>query len=176
MAGSKSKNKGKSWERDVANDLSRIYGESFIRVPHSGAYIGGKNQYRKEFLHEGQIRSMKGDITPPASWTKFNCECKSYADFPFHQLYSGEIKILESWLDQLYAVADSEDFNILIMKFNRKGKFIAVAQPWIDQEKHNYSTYRSKKYGIWYIIDYDLFWQNYKLNVKEASTATPVSQ
>lgn len=171
MAGSKSKNKGKSWERDVANDLSRIYGESFIRVPHSGAYIGGKNQYRKEFLHEGQIRSMKGDITPPTSWTKFNCECKSYADFPFHQLYSGNIKILESWLDQLYAVADSDDFNILIMKFNRKGKFIAVSESWLDTEKHNYSAYHSKNHGLWYIIDYDLFWQFYKDNVKQSSLA-----
>ena len=176
MAGSKSKNKGKSWERDVANDLSRIYGESFIRVPHSGAYIGGKNNFRKEFLHEGQIRSMKGDITPPSSWTKFNCECKSYADFPFHQLYSGEIKLLESWLEQLHTTADTDDFNILIMKFNRKGKFIAVAQPWIDREQHSYSCYRSKKYGLWYILDYNSFWQFYKNHVKETATKASITQ
>jgi len=172
MAGSKSKNKGKSWERDVANHLTELYGETFIRVPHSGAYIGGKNQFRKEFLHEGQIRSMKGDITPPLAWNKFNCECKSYADFPFHQLYSGNIKILESWLDQLHDVADPGDFNILIMKFNRKGKFIAVAQPWADISNQNYSIYSSKKHGIWYIVDYDLFWQHNKDRVKAASTAT----
>jgi hypothetical protein len=171
MAGSKSKNKGKSWERDVANHLTELYGETFIRVPHSGAYIGGKNQFRKEFLHEGQIRSMKGDITPPLTWTKFNCECKSYADFPFHQLYSGEIKILESWLDQLHDAADPGDFNILIMKFNRKGKFIAVAHPWADIENQNYSIYRSQKYGIWYIVDYDLFWQHNKDRVQASSSA-----
>lgn len=173
MAGSKSKNKGKSWERDVANDLTGLYGETFIRVPHSGAYIGGKNQFRKEFLHEGQIRSMKGDITPPLTWTKFNCECKSYADFPFHQLYSGEIKIFESWLDQLHDAADPGDFNILIMKFNRKGKFIAVAQPWADIALQNYSVYSSKKYGIWYIFDYDMFWANHKDKVKQLSSAQP---
>ncbi len=171
MAGSKSKNKGKSWERDVANHLTELYGETFIRVPNSGAYIGGKNQFRKEFLHEGQIRSMKGDITPPLTWTKFNCECKSYADFPFHQLYSGEIKILESWLDQLHGAADPGDFNILIMKFNNKGKFIAVAHPWADIKNQNYSIYRSQKYGIWYIVDYDLFWQHNKDHVQASSSA-----
>lgn len=171
MSGSKSKNKGKSWERDVANHLTSLYGETFIRVPHSGAYIGGKNQFRKEFLHEGQIRSMKGDITPPLTWTKFNCECKSYADFPFHQLYSGEIKILESWMDQLHDVADPGDFNILIMKFNRKGKFIAVPAPWPNITAYNYSTYQSKKHGLWYIFDYDLFWQHHQEQVKTLSTA-----
>ena len=41
---SKSKNKGSSYEREVANFLSAAYGESFIRAPGSGAYVGGKNQ------------------------------------------------------------------------------------------------------------------------------------
>ena len=43
---SKSKAKGKSWERDVCNFLSELYHDSFIRVPNSGAYVGGKNEYR----------------------------------------------------------------------------------------------------------------------------------
>ena len=72
--GSKSKTKGSSWEREVATHLSELYKASFIRVPNSGAYIGGKNTVRKEFLHEGQIRMMKGDIIPPGNWKYFNCE------------------------------------------------------------------------------------------------------
>jgi len=43
---SKSKNKGSSFERDIAKLLSETFGESFIRVTNSGAYIGGK--YRKK--------------------------------------------------------------------------------------------------------------------------------
>ena len=39
---SKSKSKGKSWERDVCVFLSKLYNDSFIRVPNSGAYTGGK--------------------------------------------------------------------------------------------------------------------------------------
>ena len=38
----KSKQKGKSWERDVCIFLSELYSDSFIRVPNSGAYVGGK--------------------------------------------------------------------------------------------------------------------------------------
>ena len=40
------KAKGSGFEREVAKFLSDLYGESFIRAPGSGAYIGGKNQHR----------------------------------------------------------------------------------------------------------------------------------
>lgn len=165
----KSKDKGKSWERDIATDLSLKYGESFIRVPHSGAYIGGKNQARKEFLHEGQIRSMKGDIIPPLDWKYFNCEAKNYADFPFHNLYNSDVKQLESWLEQLLDVADTNDLNILIFKITRKGKYIAVQldKDWDTSIPH--TQYHSTKTGIWLIFDYDLFWQYNLTQVEKLS-------
>jgi len=157
---SKSKTKGNSWEREVAKHLTELYGEPFIRVPNSGAYIGGANTKRKEILHEGQIRSFKGDIIPGQSFPKFNCECKNYGDFPFHQLFSGECKQLNAWIDQLLDVADEGDFNILFMKFNRKGKFVALQ---FDQyydvplfvEYHMLYQYKDIR---WAIMDYDRFW------------------
>lgn len=170
MTGSKSKNKGKSWERDVANDLTEMYGETFIRVPHSGAYIGGKNTIRKAHLGESQIKSMKGDITPPESWTKFNCECKSYADFPFHQTVQGDCRQLEAWLDQLTDVADQDDLNILIMKFNRKGKFVAVPTKHTWSQNHPHIYYISPKHGSWKIFDYSTFWQDNRQLVQDLST------
>jgi hypothetical protein len=103
---SPSKIKGNSFERQTADFLTSLYGEKFIRVPGSGAYICGKNTQRKQFLHEGQIRNFKGDIVPGESFPKFNAECKSYKDFPFHQLFSGSVKILEAWIDQCMDVAD----------------------------------------------------------------------
>lgn len=162
---SKSKNKGNSWERDVANHLSTLYKSKFIRVPNSGAFIGGKNNTRKEFLHEGQIRMMKGDIIPPDKWKFFNCECKSYADFPFHQLMQGECKQLETWLSQLLEVADEGDMNILMFKITRKGKFIAVPQAphWHPLP---YNSYHSIKHGIWQIFDYDAFFEHNQKLVK----------
>ena len=155
------KAKGNAWERRVADHLTVTYGERFIRVPHSGAYIGGSNANRKEILHEGQIRSFKGDIIPGQSFPKFNAECKSYKDFPFHQLFQGSCKQLDEWIEQCMDVADEGDFNIIFMKFNRKGMFVAVqAQPnntSLTFTRH--FNYGSAHHGHWFIMDYDTFWE-----------------
>ena len=55
---SPSKAKGSSFEREIANFLSKTYDESFIRAPGSGAYIGGKNQSRKQYL-DGKFVTSK---------------------------------------------------------------------------------------------------------------------
>ena len=155
---SASKNKGSSFEREIAKFLTDLYGESFIRAPGSGAYVGGKNQSRKEFLHEGQIRSFKGDIVPGQSFNKFNAECKSYADFPFHLLLTGECKILDGWIKQLMDVAETDDCSVLYMKFNRKGKFIAVQSKftWVAD---NFIHYNSETTGEWIIMEFDHFFR-----------------
>lgn len=169
LMGQKSKTKGSSWERDVANYLSSLYGESFIRVPNSGAYIGGKNAARKQVLHEGQIRAMKGDIIPPLNWNRFNCECKNYADFPFHLLYQGNVKQLDQWLEQLLDVADPLDLNILFFKITRKGKFIAVPASHSWQSTGSYTHYRSDLLGNWKIYDHDDFFNHNKDLVQQLS-------
>ena len=65
---SKSKIKGSSFERECAKFLSELYSASFHRnLNGSGAYIGGRNVFRKNTLSESQIRNSKGDITPPES-------------------------------------------------------------------------------------------------------------
>lgn len=166
------KAKGSSWERDVAKFLSDLYNESFIRVPNSGAYIGGQNTARKQFLDEGKIRTFKGDIVPGESFPLLNIECKSYKDFPFNLLYSNECKQLDIWLDQLLAPADEKDINILAMKFNRKGKYIVFeAREESLNPGNNYTLYKNSKktHGPWYIVDFDNFWQTNSLSVKQRS-------
>lgn len=154
------KQKGNSFEREVAQFLSKIYNESFIRAPGSGAYVGGKNQNRTQILHEGQIRSFKGDIVPGQSFDRMNCECKSYKDFPFHLVLTGECKVLDDWLDQMMSVSEKNDINILFMKFNRKGRFVCVQtkMTWITDQ---FLYYTSKKHKDWIIIEWDHF---FKLN------------
>ena len=154
------KQKGNSFEREVAIYLSKLYGESFIRAPGSGAYVGGKNQQRTQILHEGQIRSFKGDIVPGQSFSKMNAECKSYSDFPFHQVLTGDCKTLDAWLDQMMAVAEENDLNILFMKFNRKGRFVCVPTnlTWITDR---FLYYTSAKHKDWIIIEWEHF---FKLN------------
>lgn len=165
------KAKGSGYERDVAKFLTELYQESFIRAPGSGAYVGGKNQERKEFLHEGQIRSFKGDIVPGQSFIKMNVECKFYKEFPFHLLLSGECKQLDSWLDQLLDVEDAGDLNILFMKFNRIGQFVAV-QPKLTWKMDNYIFYASKEYGDWLITEKESFFKNNAELVKTYSGST----
>ena len=160
---SPSKAKGNSFERRVADFLTDLYGEKFIIAPGSGAYVGGKNTHRKELLHEGQIRNFKGDIVPGQSFSKLNAECKSYKDFPFHQLYTGNTKILDTWLEQLMDVSDTGDYNILFMKFNRKGEFVATPSANATvAEDQNYTIYNSPKYGQWTIQEFNIFWSNNK--------------
>ena len=165
------KQKGSGFEREIAKFLSETYNESFIRAPGSGAYVGGKNTQRKEILHEGQVRSFKGDVVPGQSFTKMNVECKFYADFPFHLALTGDCKVLNSWLDQLMDVADTDDLNILFMKFNRKGRFVCVQSKltWITDQ---FLYYTSKNHGDWLIIEFDHFWKHNKDIVKTYSGST----
>ena len=152
------KQKGSGFEREIAKYLSEKYSESFIRAPGSGAYVGGKNQVRKEVLHEGQIRSFKGDVVPGQSFKRMNIECKFYADFPFHLLLTGDCKVIDAWIDQLMDVADEHDVNLLFMKFNRKGRYVAVQSKltWVSD---NFVYYTSKKHGDWTIFEFDSFFE-----------------
>jgi Holliday junction resolvase len=172
---SPSKNKGNSFEREIAQFLTGLYGETFIRAPGSGAYVGGSNSRRKEVLHEGQIRSFKGDIVPGQSFPRLNAECKSYADLPFHQLFSGNVKQLDSWIVQCLDASDAGDANIIFMKFNRKGRYILFQIATTDTTSRdtsqdikdttstlsftNHFIYQSPGKGTWVLMSQDKFFE-----------------
>lgn len=147
----KSKNKGKGFERDLCKIFRELYNENFERVPNSGAFVGGKNAFRKSSLTEGQIRGTKGDIIPPDDWKYFNCEAKNYADFPFHHLVQNkEIPVLEQWLEQTQDAHDEGDLDMLFMKFDRKGIYWCIPKDLFFMfDIPRYVVYTSKKYGDW---------------------------
>jgi hypothetical protein len=154
---SKQKVKGSGWEREAAKYLSDTYNEPFQRnISGSGAFLGGKNIIRKSTLSESQIRNSKGDIVPPDNWVHFNAEAKFYSDFAFHQLFDTSAQ-LESWLDQLMTVADTNDVNILLAKFNRKGKYVAVQANDYWDRSCSYTLYTSIKHGHWLIYSFENF-------------------
>jgi len=174
MSGTKSKNKGKTFEREIANFLSETYDASFTRVPHSGAFVGGKNVVRKEQLDEEQIRAFKSDIIPPTGWAKLNIECKNYADFPFHALLRvNDIPLLDTWISQTLEAADEGDFNLIIMKFNRKGRFVMfekdASASRIGFRQHLNPGLQHAHYKGWLIVDFDEFWVANKDLVRELS-------
>jgi len=175
---SPSKTKGKTWERDVAHFLTEMYGETFIRVQNSGAYVGGQNAFRKQTMHEFQILNMKGDIVPGPSFPHLNIECKSYKSFTFHKLFFfGEhIKQLDEWIDQLLGAADKGDLNLLIMKFNNVGKYVMfeTKNSYVMELDHGL-FYQSKNHGPFYFMEFDRFWEINKEAVKTLSAPTTVA-
>lgn len=169
---SKSKAKGNSWELDVAKFLTELYGSTFLRVPSSGAFVGGKNTHRKATLDQGQLQSKKGDIHPPHDWKFFNVECKSYADFPFHQLWYADVKILDSWIAQQKEVEDEGDLNLIFIKISRKGQWV------VFPEETKLEATRSISYKGWVFVAWDDFWskQSNVLSVKNFSLNSVIQQ
>jgi len=121
---SKSKTKGNNFEREISTYLSELYGLSFLRVPNSGAYVGGLNAQRQATMASGQIKTFRGDIIPPDEFT-IVIECKNYANFPFHSLLKTgtNIALLDGWIDEVETDAN-QDFWLLFFKISRKGTFV----------------------------------------------------
>lgn len=146
--GSKSKNKGNSFEREIAKYLTKIFGKPFLRTPGSGAFVGGGNAVKKRFLDINQIKVYRGDIVPPDDFM-ICIECKNYAEFPFHQLlFNKQIQILKGWIHEIEfdAIDDQNIFWLLIFKIDRKGTFVL----W-DNSKYDeldYIIQYDKKYAI----------------------------
>lgn len=142
---SKQKAKGNAWENEICKFLGATLGGNFQRVPNSGAYMGGKNVFRKEFLSDGQQRAAKGDLIPPDDLNKLNIEAKNYADIAFHQIIDGGCKQLDAWIDQTEDPADPGDFSLTIFKITRKGSWVAFKSENLDKLDMtglSYVTYR----------------------------------
>jgi hypothetical protein len=130
---SKAKAKGNAWEREICGFLKETLGGHFMRVPNSGAYIGGTNNFRKETLSAAQTRHMKGDIVPPDDLPLLNIEAKNYADIAFHQIIDGGCKQLDGWIDQTEEPADADDVSFTIFKITRKGSWVAFKSSLLSE-------------------------------------------
>lgn len=141
----KNKNKGKSWERDICSELSRALDGSFMRVPNSGAAVGGLNAFRKNSMSNNQIHLAKGDIIPPDELPKMVIEAKSYKDFPFHQLLTnGDCKQLNVWIEQTLDCVDDNDVWFVIFKINNKSSYIVFENKYFNNFKlQNYVKYKN---------------------------------
>lgn len=127
--GSKSKTKGNAGELQLCKLLGNIFEGSFIRSPNSGAYIGGKNVFRKATLSVQQAANRKGDVVPPDFLPKLVLECKSYSEFRFHQLIQpGACAQLDEWVQQMLDVIDPGDEWFVVFKINRMGWFVVVPE------------------------------------------------
>ena len=140
MAGKKSKVKGNSFELKVSKILSeQLSPLKFIRVPGSGARVGGMNFEKFGGLFSADtIGLFVGDVvasneTEVGMKCKVSIECKSYANVDrFSLLMSGSSKIFE-WLKE--AEIDAEKTGkvpVLIFKWNRTA--IYAASPFLPED------------------------------------------
>lgn len=158
-----SKNKGNTWEREIAKFLSKLFNESFIRTSLSGAFVGGQNAHRKEVLSDSQITMSKGDIIPPDNMLKLNIEAKFYSDLSFHQLVDGKCQQLDNWIDQSNVTSDATDISFIIFKINRKGSWTVFNEKLLKKfSVEGYVRYfYDNEYYI--IVDFEKFFnKNYK--------------
>lgn len=118
----KNKNKGKSFEREIVDFLKELTGLYYQRVPNSGAFTGGKNQYRAREMEQDHLNNMDGDIIVPQSWSHISIECKFYKDFAWHHILQGDHKLLNKWIEQARQTTKNHWF--LCFKINRQGWYV----------------------------------------------------
>lgn len=161
-----SKNKGNTWEREVAKFLSSLFNESFIRSPSSGAFVGGSNAFRKDTLSESQLTMSKGDIVPPDTMLKLNIEAKFYGDMSFHQLIDNDCPQLNNWIDQSNFTSDAGDISFVIFKINRKGSWVVFHESLLKKFKlDGYTKYKHED-EFYIIVDFKKFFTTNAKKIK----------
>lgn len=150
---SRQKNKGNSFERAVASDLSNIFELPFNRTMGSGSFIGGKNQYRKSQISTHLVTASRGDIVCPAEhgWN-FIIECKNYADLNFNGIIQGYCDKLSGWITEVRFDAENKSNHMVCFKINRAGTYLAL--PFI-KEKADYLMSVEVPYTLYPYYAYD---------------------
>jgi hypothetical protein len=138
--------KGKTGERELCKILSGIFSGSFVRVPHSGSLVGGKNMHRRQTYSKSQDRTFRGDIIPPDHLPRLVIESKSYQTFRFHQLMlATTCPMLDDWIAQVKTASDPGDQWFVAFKIVRVGWLVAVPEAECDDyEFGNHCRYTGK--------------------------------
>ena len=139
----KGKSKGNQGELKIAKFLTDLFEAKFLRVPNSGAAIGGKNAHRKQHMDSTQISYFKSDIIPPSNMKKLVVESKFYKDFPFHKLGTDQhIAQLDKWIDQTLVTVEPGDLWFVVVRINHKGSFAVFSQTWKEKfQLQNHTMY-----------------------------------
>lgn len=137
--GKAAKRKGKTGERFFANFLTEISGFNFLRIPNSGAMVGGNNRSCIFEMAEMQTEAMLGDIFPPGNLKlRFIIECKNYKSISWNMLEKSKAPAtLKGWIGEvnydaitymLYKEAKNDDLRApmvtLVFKISRQGDWI----------------------------------------------------
>ena len=162
----KGKSKGNQGELKIAKFLTETFESKFLRVPNSGAAIGGANAHRKAQMDSEQIAMFKSDIIPPSSMRKLVVESKFYKDFPFHKLGTDQnIAQLDKWIEQTLETVDPGDLWFVIVRINHKGSFAVFDHAHFD----NFVVNNHVRYQNYVWVDFESFFLRNKLKIAELS-------
>lgn len=147
----KQKTKGKNYEREIADIFSTTFGQSFTRVPNSGAFFGGINARRLDSYSANQIQMFSGDIIPPDNWSIL-IECKSRKDFKFHLLLREKGNLdLNSWIDQASIDFEKSKLNLMLVIFkpNNCGSYVCFDfQACVRNEKYTPDNFEPSTFSL----------------------------
>lgn len=170
------KNKGKTLEREVAKELTEVFGLNFERVWSSGAFTGGQNAFRLQKLTKEQALLSTGDILMPIELAHMVIECKFYKDFAWNSLFENNAT-LNGWIEQAQQ-APSDKIWFLIFKINNCGKFVvwdAARFPSIQSWPNKFAyqgRYLITKYDGFFLKNKDLIINFAKSECTPSSTTT----
>lgn len=163
---SKSKAKGKTYERAVCQHLTKVFGKTFIRVPNSGSFMGGNNASRGDWLTPEQILLSEGDIIVPIELKHVKFECKTLGKFSFSNLFTDSAQ-LNSWIKQ--AKDSARLIWFLIFKIDNRGEFIVFDDKWRNNfYMPNSWMFYNKEYLI---TSLDSFFETNKVDILQLPNA-----
>lgn len=111
-----SKNKGSSFEREIAEVLKEITKKEFRRTFGSGA-----------FKHKNRNLDESGDLKCEDEKFIFSIECKFYATVRHSNIMNGECSQLEEWTNQLVVDSDRvKKHGVMFFKSNRQPTFVLI--------------------------------------------------
>lgn len=163
MSGSRSKQKGNRFERELSKILSETYKEefeveqSFRRSITSGSFFGGKNRSRANmYIAKNDI----SDIMCPESF-KYTIECKHYKEAPsFNAIITQSCSQWDKWIKQ--ASMDAKTANkkfMLVVKYDN-------IKPMVFLED-NFKDSFIFRYKDLYIYNFDAFLKEFKYDLLE---------
>jgi Holliday junction resolvase len=151
-----SKKKGNRVEREMAKILSDRFGQTFKRVPASGA-IG--TQLHGIDIREDAQEILSGDLICPKKFT-FSVEVKSRESFNFWDLIADDtINEIDDWIMQAEgdAIASKKE-PLIIFKANNRKPFVLFPKR-LKGGKLIYGDYTILRMDYFLKIEDEFFWE-----------------
>jgi len=146
---------GNRFEREIAEFLSKTFDASFLRIPSSRCICSvEKIIYEKPYLMMRKSRVRREISTHQIIGNILMSNANLIGAFPYHQLFTGEVKLLDKWIEQVKETCNTGDLNIIFIKINNQGK-------WVLYEDANlFTTKISINYKDWIFTSWDDFWNH----------------